>query len=953
MTVESLPIPGAASVMPPPKDTRELCQTLSGRFSYLAGVAGQTQVAMMANTPEGKVPEWLGKAADAYTGQIRLVGRKALELPGHIGAIKKALDDWNDGLREALDLIKRLHNRYDEALNSRRNSLAALHDDWEAWSRPPNVFAQQAEEKRINDAWESQKTAILAEYKTLMETLGEFALAIARNLRGAMNAWVPAEVAAKGRAAVGSVLFDNVPVVDMQASWAYARAVAPRIASVMKTSNPTDSLIRFFEAEHVGIMDDPYVAAALAEEISPTEIVGFATRLRGRAGNTTMRSLGALLVMSTGGLNLSKKGESTSFNLAKRFLRTKDGKPIKVAFERMSSDFRSLRYIVFDEDGSTQVTKSRENRHESGSSGYHLALQLMGEAAKENPKLALGPEFFEETGRESPYGGVEYRSTAMDILRWEKEHPEFGRGNPLSAGSYPFPTSPAKGYTGSFDLFPGTKTVTDPLQAMYLLMDRPEGTESVPEGSSLAEAEHVRIGAVRRFLGRDTGFDVPMGEGEKNARPINVARYLTGHRLNPTRDYLGFVDSGEAFGKVIYETSRFEKLPPEPIRTSFADDQSYTQAHQEWENYRDETWAPRQRDVARVTAGFINGYQDGLDAKDEGLGVSERKLGGQDQFGYHNSKLRSWAGVILAPYVDNMAESFDSPYLSHGTVEMSTVSRAKGETPIVIFDAAFKDKLAGSNGLLLDLAFDNPKLLSEGPTNSPFDDIYEGGRRPAIQNLRLIATGGFEDDIRQAIRSGGKLEEVVSKWAPLTNSLYVARSDASIAAATALDEQNRQWQERVSAMVRAVPLGDGLTKNVLLDYVSSQVKEQGLDPVLEQLAPTDNAGKLEAKPIEISKTAEESMKQTILRAFYAEGNLTEGDNSAHNYCQGLKKEERFTESDGDLVSFNQLSKKQINALEAFLKEKHPSYDAVSAAVEEQLSDARQANEEAKKVTKPR
>ena len=107
-------------------------------------------------------------------------------------------------------------------------------------------------------------------------------------------------------------------------------------------------------------------------------------------------------------------------------------------------------------------------------SGYSTLSQIIGEAGRANPGLALGAAFFD-----APQGG---RSVAQDLVAWD------GEKGPHD-------------YNNVARMFGYDKTMCDPVQAISTLMDKPEGLDSESVNSVLRTADKARMERREGILG--------------------------------------------------------------------------------------------------------------------------------------------------------------------------------------------------------------------------------------------------------------------------------------------------------------------------------------------------------------------------------------------------------------------------------------------------------------------
>ena len=325
--------------------------------------------------------------------------------------------------------------------------------------------------------------------------------------------------------------------------------------------------------------------------------------------------------------------------------------------------------------GHTLVDSSGEpvDPNFAGMAGTHYGYEYVGHmlgVASENENISLGGGFVED------YNGKD--SIARDIITWDNEHPEL-RQNAFPYSSWIGSHMPG----GSYGAYGWT---LDPVTSMMKLMDMPDSfADGTPDSLSAAETE--RADGVRNLLASNTDFAV-------DGRAMSMTEYLTGHRAVPDI-FSGWTDQGDAFGEVIAQNA----MPVDKPDVS-PDDPAYAE------------WADRERKSAQITMDFVQGYQDGL--KD--FGESQ----GENRFGMMNSQLRSWAGVALAPRVDNLLFEIGSGSSAENTVAEMGLNDDRAS---FAFSKDLRKSLLGEKSLLTDLAFDHPVKMDDGS--------YIGGRGPA------------------------------------------------------------------------------------------------------------------------------------------------------------------------------------------------------------------------------
>ena len=202
---------------------------------------------------------------------------------------------------------------------------------------------------------------------------------------------------------------------------------------------------------------------------------------------------------------------------------------------------------------------------------------------------------------------------------------------------------------------------------------------------------------------------------------------------------------------------------------------------------------PESETSKKIVLGFIEGYTDGL-------GHDERVIAGEDAFGYENSGLRSWAGIILSDHVDDLADSLSSPIT---TAENAVVN----DGTKLVFNNETKNMIigAGSTGLFADLSLHNPELRDDEYPEKGFKD----GRAPALEvlQLRTIESMGdaFDDSFASESDSASK-GRIIGKWAQLLDHLSGSGADMTVAQAEAMKVHNERMKGAIGFLVKD-PLG--------------------------------------------------------------------------------------------------------------------------------------------------
>lgn len=158
-----------------------------------------------------------------------------------------------------------------------------------------------------------------------------------------------------GRNAVGAAIFgSDTPIVDSVAEWQFAQELAPKIADALKKEPMTAADVRLFNEKYGEHLSNPYVAAAVSEYVSVDDINKSALSAYKTGfdeyGVTVdssyerfNKNLCSLLVMSTGGSNLSREmaDSQASFTLMSEHLVGKDGAKVSQIIDTKLAELKT------------------------------------------------------------------------------------------------------------------------------------------------------------------------------------------------------------------------------------------------------------------------------------------------------------------------------------------------------------------------------------------------------------------------------------------------------------------------------------------------------------------------------------------------------------------------------------------------------------------------------------
>ncbi|WP_022868598.1 hypothetical protein [Schaalia vaccimaxillae] len=912
---------GAEDEMPLPPDIRNAANEFADELDRVTRAISSTQV---ASHQTGEVPGWIGEAADAYTDSILKLGQHARELSESFAPAVKAIRQWGTDVGLAIDTtVPRLWEDYRAAEHKYEQSIADLNDEEErlrTTDSPMNQYEYDRRAENIANVRTSAIDKVLQRYKTAMENLDGQAQDAAKAVVAAQNSVVD-EGKTSSRAQVGASLFDDIPVIDGQAEWEHAQQVAPRMATRMRDQDLTPEELEEFYNTYGELLNDPYVANALAEILSADEMVQFGFRVatsfveKPEMREDVLRSLGTTLVLATGGLNTdgAYAQKQAGLEAVRAGLMTGNGQPLS---DRTSAFVEEIKTAGRTDYDMRELSPTAYNYSRPDIPGYELISQILGEAGTKNPNLALGPAFFTPNG-----SGL---SVAEDLVLWDSQQ--------LDWVSHP-------GFRDVNYFFGMDQKTWDPMHSMYMLMDRPGNLDLSTADPALVTADRARLDAVQTFLDSDTpaGMDIDHDREITDAdKPMNMTRYLTGWRTGSVfGDYFGFQDGGEQFGRVLDQASNAEPYP----------DGGFDSEEQRLQ------WQDRDARATSIAANFMFGYQDALDVNyDQALFFDSDKVDGQDVFGYHNKNLRSWAGLILADHIDGLAMAFDEAGTANG------ITGGAIDNHSITFDFDMRQRLLGANGFFTDLGFDSPEVNNNGTPDDQSDDFYVAGRAPAYENLAMAAQGAYLEDLEAAVAGTDptlSINTVTDRWSSAMEALFTSPEDATKQALDALNARNERWQSLIKLGVGAIPVGgvvsEGLEGSVkdLTSYFANQGRDGATAHVLEHFLSTDNNN--DAAHVSAETMVQEFMKDSLYQAISTEGDFSTAAQSPTEYSQNLNARRQFTDADGNIIPYHEMTVDQQSAFRDYISRQGASTDYAEASnhVETSVTVARKAHADAR------
>lgn len=805
----------AEALMPLPINSAPAAEYYSTSLANMAGRLSNTQVASITAQ---SVPNWIGEAADAYTDEIRQLRSRVEKLRDTTTPVRNVLDDWAEAVNHAVTVtVPNLHSEYDEATAQFERQKSDLEQMREELASGIYHFELTAIRENYND----RVSEIVNRYKLAMNELDAKAQETAGKIRAAIDAYIPPEVVKKGRDAIGATLFDGLPLVDGQAQWEFAQSQAREAAELLGDGIATPDKVREFHQKFGDMSDDPFFSKALLEEVSPDKLMRFSITmdlLRGQVVvdgevdrefdkivDNTVKHMGNVFVLSTGGMNLEGGGQAqASFESVKDALTGRDGSSIEALTKKYIEQWKTVGNTFYDTVGNPfDDTSFRGSAY--AHYGYEYLGAMLHRAAEDNENLALGPAFMEGKG-----------SIAHDMLRWD--HETIGDlGQPFGYGHW------------GRSAFGNRYEQLDPISGLLKLMDQPaaltDGSINLDHLTDDASSKGLnklinhRFDAVQRFLTSDTTFEVDSAGMPKRSSslfvapdgPMNVTRYLTGFRNTDT--YPAPADQGEALGRVLAQSSAVGSTPPPD-----APDGSVEY----------ERWKDRHKRSTAIALGFLEGYQDGLD-------IDWEDQNGENYFGMRNAGLRSWAGEILAPHVDDLADAMYTPE----NQETGLLSPRRGDWDFTI-DEDLRDRLISRGGFFTDIALDKAAVNDAGTPDNHQDDFYERGRMSAADRLLGAAQNAYRNEAGAAHLSGNpnEMKNVLQRWGSVLNPLLVAPEEAADIHLQAINERNARMHKLINAGISIIGVEDAISK-VPGGVVLTEALDYAKEPALEALLPTD------------------------------------------------------------------------------------------------------------------
>lgn len=907
-------------------------------------------------TPE----EWTGAAADAASAEIKSLGGRVDEVADVFLQVATPIGSWAEDVAAAESEIRSWQGDWDQAVSDYKSTVAQAEADRKnhvctVFCNPDGTGCKYTKtgaiapwDVTISDAekkLEAKQEELTGKYTSKIDELDGQAGDAANSINAQRQKIVPDEVGARGRGAIGAAMFDpeTMPTVSGAAQWAHAQEIAPEIADALKKRPMTLQDVKEFNEKYGEYLGNPFYAAAIAERVSMDDLNTAALAARDAGDQREAdgsqhkedsylfnKNLGTLMVLSTGGSNLSDSmvGTQKSFDMLSDALVGKEGIGVEKIYQAKLAELKDTGWKFYP-DQTSDLDKQKAWQ------GYDIFGMLAGYAGRENTSLTLGPRFYDDQSG-SP-------SVFADMVKWDHDTAGWERAA-VRPGA---PTTSTLIPNEGIDEY---KLHSDPLQSIFELSDTPDYLEKNTD-AILQQSEDRRLQALTKVLNSDTLFDVdtpfnykevqeknlfgelrynpdgtPVMTKVPDPKPINMVRYLTGWRGGAVYDYGAYLDGGEVFGNMLNDASKHTPKPmyaPEPSDYAFGEDDPHFKAAQR----AYDRWTVDDRARAVVAQNFMLGYQDGLDHHTDVAPTRVDKFPtGEDQFGSNNSRMRSWLGSVIAPRVGELAAALDDTEGIGGTG--NATNPYTGYSMLDINNEDLK-RMFSRTGLFTDLIYDQPGA----DTPDDLSDNNYNGRPPALQAIGDNAWAGYKVDLRRAMNAPygeGWAENTArqtSGWQTLISGLDQALTNAGIAADDEIVQRNKTARGVIDFAVDHIPL-DKLPAGAVVGLGVEVLK----DPVLDAYMPTDLTEKGVAQRIQQELTTTSSIKDEVDRMFLERGGELPGASGMtkeqldHEFLRKQGAKNGLDSMASSVPSLDQLTPDQRRAYLEYLGNDRPDAD---------------------------
>ena len=811
-------VSGSSALPQPTKDTT--IDQVANALRNAGSAMSDTQVISQTAVVEG----WVGESANQYVSDVNEIKTAVEGAQTSIESSAQALVTYQTEFTNLKAKITAHQTTWDDDLKTYKEAVAAQEADREnarnesAQNDPGGTFDSSSWDNEIsklktNIENKQKETAKL--YNADVEAVDSAASTAANSINAALEVYIPgissgeAAAVTPNRSDLGVTMFGGgTGLLAAQTKWEDAMTDAPQAARLLNqtdpdTGLPTEGALKEFNEKYGGrLASDPYFASAFLNQVGAEKLYSIAGKSTDEsipashvsALRSFTESVGAGIILATGGNSTQDTGTISNFNSVDKALSIDGETSVESWRSKFQGDLISNGQKKYNHDGEV-IT---ENRTQMSYLGYELLGQYIGHGAKAHPELSLGDDFLNGVDGKNAVGKA--------MVKWDAEHPRNFDLINASAGSGPSGTVEVKyGKNGMFR----DGLSWDYLQNMYEAMDNnPDDTPA------------------QKFMNSTLKWDDDHN-GDTPDKEMNMTRYLVGNRSQLGKPGSATLywpdDKGEALGRLINEISG---------------DRS-------------------NKDSVNVASNFLEGYNDGISRNyDDGWQFGNQdKVEAQDIFGYHNSNMRNWAGQILSPYADDIAQYLNDPSSKNGVYLPENSNKYQ-----LMFDSKMQSSLLAKDGIIADLAWDKGV----------------DGRAPAREVLLASTMVKSDQAFSDGFTSNSPtkytdLRDKIQSYSKLYEALYEVPGANETALQNHIAERNKNIQTVINAGVGMVPWGDVITDKGA-EYVFNQVKSNGMSPTLNEIFPTKIK---DYDPSNANNSVENLMKDQLERIRY--------ENYQHNH----------------------------------------------------------------------
>lgn len=811
-------VSGSSALPQPTKDTT--IDQVANALRNAGSAMSDTQVISQTAVVEG----WVGESANQYVSDVNEIKTSVEGAQTSIESSAQALVTYQTEFTNLKAKITAHQTTWDDDLKTYKEAVAAQEADREnarnesAQNDPGGTFDSSSWDNEIsklktNIENKQKETAKL--YNADVEAVDSAASTAANSINAALEVYIPgissgeAAAVTPNRSDLGVTMFGGgTGLLAAQTKWEDAMTDAPQAARLLNqtdpdTGLPTEAALKEFNEKYGGrLASDPYFASAFLKQVGAEKLYSIAGKSTDEsipashvsALRSFTESVGAGIILATGGNSTQDTGTISNFNSVDKALSIDGETSVESWRSKFQGDLISNGQKKYSHDGEV-IT---ENRTQISYLGYELLGQYIGHGAKAHPELSLGDDFLNGVDGKNAVGKA--------MVKWDAEHPRNFDLINASAGSGPSGTAEVKyGKNGMFR----DGLSWDYLQNMYEAMDNnPDDTPA------------------QKFMNSTLKWDDDHN-GDTPDKEMNMTRYLVGNRTQVGKpgDLTLYWpdDKGEALGRLINEISG---------------DRS-------------------NKDSVNIASNFLEGYNDGISRNyDDGWRFGNQdKVEAQDIFGYHNSNMRNWAGQILSPYADDIAQYLNDPSSKNGVYLPENSNKYQ-----LMFDSKMQSSLLAKDGIIADLAWDKGV----------------DGRAPAREVLLASTMVKSDQAFSDGFTSNSPtkytdLRDKIQSYSKLYEALYEVPGANETALQNHIAERNKNIQTVINAGVGMVPWGDVITDKGA-EYVFNQVKSNGMSPTLNEIFPTKIK---DYDPSNANNSVENLMKDQLERIRY--------ENYQHNH----------------------------------------------------------------------